>query len=314
MTGARRQRARARPAAADLGRRLVLGPRVARAAEDRLLPAPHQRPVPATTSTKWPSRPPLKDQERAGVDIVSDGELRRDNDIDYFLARMPGVEIPHVAKTVLLRLLRRLRPPPDPGRRRARHARPGRRPPLHPGVHRPPGQVLASPARSRWRAGSTTRPTPNLDDLVLAFARMLNREAEALADAGAAILQIDEPFLAGYPEEVGAGGRGDQHRLRGRRRSDAGAARLLRQPLRPAGLGRPLRVPVPGHPRRPGRPARARVRPQGLPRPGAVQEVPTSTHASGLGVIDVKKPSVETAELIVSRVRQALAGRCRRIG
>src|SRR5215216_4175916 len=41
----------------------------------------------------------LKDQERAGVDIVSDGELRRDNDVDYFLARMPGVEIPHVAKT-----------------------------------------------------------------------------------------------------------------------------------------------------------------------------------------------------------------------
>src|SRR5919202_5363509 len=37
----------------------------------------------------------LKDQERAGVDIVSDGELRRDNDVDYFLARMPGVEIPH---------------------------------------------------------------------------------------------------------------------------------------------------------------------------------------------------------------------------
>src|SRR5437660_4720189 len=41
----------------------------------------------------------LKDQERAGVDVVSDGELRRDNDVDYFLARMPGVEIPHMAKT-----------------------------------------------------------------------------------------------------------------------------------------------------------------------------------------------------------------------
>jgi len=41
----------------------------------------------------------LKDQERAGVDIVSDGELRRDNDIDYFLVRMPGIEIPHVVKT-----------------------------------------------------------------------------------------------------------------------------------------------------------------------------------------------------------------------
>src|SRR6266852_3175335 len=41
----------------------------------------------------------LKDQERAGVDVVSDGELRRDNDVDYFLVRMPGLEIPHLAKT-----------------------------------------------------------------------------------------------------------------------------------------------------------------------------------------------------------------------
>src|SRR5687767_13722425 len=40
----------------------------------------------------------IKDQEVAGIDIVSDGELRRDNDVDYFLARMPGVEIPHLAK------------------------------------------------------------------------------------------------------------------------------------------------------------------------------------------------------------------------
>src|SRR3972149_2524920 len=36
----------------------------------------------------------LKDQEVAGVDVVSDGELRRDNDIDYFLARLPGSSPP----------------------------------------------------------------------------------------------------------------------------------------------------------------------------------------------------------------------------
>ena len=35
----------------------------------------------------------VKDQELAGIDIVSDGELRRDNDVDYFLARIPGVNI-----------------------------------------------------------------------------------------------------------------------------------------------------------------------------------------------------------------------------
>src|SRR5215471_17697117 len=41
----------------------------------------------------------VKDQELAGIDIVSDGELRRDNDIDYFLARIPGVHIPQRAKS-----------------------------------------------------------------------------------------------------------------------------------------------------------------------------------------------------------------------
>jgi len=41
----------------------------------------------------------VKDQELAGIDIVSDGELRRDNDVDYFLARIPGVQIPQRGKT-----------------------------------------------------------------------------------------------------------------------------------------------------------------------------------------------------------------------
>src|SRR5919198_1617149 len=40
----------------------------------------------------------IKDQEVAGVDIISDGELRRDNMIDYFAERLPGVEITHASK------------------------------------------------------------------------------------------------------------------------------------------------------------------------------------------------------------------------
>jgi 5-methyltetrahydropteroyltriglutamate--homocysteine methyltransferase len=39
-------------------------------------------------------------------------------------------------------------------------------------------------------------------DLVRAIARRLNAEARALVAAGAELLQIDEPFLAGYPEEI----------------------------------------------------------------------------------------------------------------
>ena len=40
----------------------------------------------------------VKDQELAGIDIVSDGELRRDNDVDYLLARIPGIDIPVTSK------------------------------------------------------------------------------------------------------------------------------------------------------------------------------------------------------------------------
>src|SRR5262249_55115735 len=39
-------------------------------------------------------------------------------------------------------------------------------------------------------------------DLVRALAGWLNSEARELAAAGADLLQIDEPFLAGYPEQV----------------------------------------------------------------------------------------------------------------
>src|SRR5215208_5766001 len=35
----------------------------------------------------------IKDQEVAGVDIVTDGELQRDNMIDYFVERIPGVQV-----------------------------------------------------------------------------------------------------------------------------------------------------------------------------------------------------------------------------
>src|SRR5947199_3860565 len=40
----------------------------------------------------------IKDQETAGVDIITDGELRRDNLIDYFAERLPGVQIDRASK------------------------------------------------------------------------------------------------------------------------------------------------------------------------------------------------------------------------
>ena len=35
----------------------------------------------------------LKDQELAGIDVITDGELRRDNMVDHFAVRLAGIEI-----------------------------------------------------------------------------------------------------------------------------------------------------------------------------------------------------------------------------
>src|ERR1700721_2592988 len=40
----------------------------------------------------------IKDQEIAGLDIVTDGEPRRDNMVDYFVERLPAVPIDRWSK------------------------------------------------------------------------------------------------------------------------------------------------------------------------------------------------------------------------
>ncbi len=142
----------------------------------------------------------LKDQELTGIDVVSDGELRRDNDIDYLLARIPGIQVMSATKayyydyyeTVVTNAL-----------------------PSHDTI------ALGLAEDFSFTRAHTDRPIkfsftgpfslsrrvrndayPNTADLVLALAEVLNAEAHRLAAAGATLMQIDEPFLAGYPDEV----------------------------------------------------------------------------------------------------------------
>jgi 5-methyltetrahydropteroyltriglutamate--homocysteine methyltransferase len=146
----------------------------------------------------------------------------------------------------------------------------------------------------------------NFDDLVLAFARILNREARALADAGAAVLQIDEPFLAGYPEEVGL------------------AVRAINTVYE--GIQGPTRAVHVCYGNRYARPVweghyeflfptilDAQVDQlvlefarKGYDDLDLFKKYPTRSLTLGLGVIDVKNPAPEPAELIISRVRRAL--------
>jgi 5-methyltetrahydropteroyltriglutamate--homocysteine methyltransferase len=247
----------------------------------------------------------LKDQETTGVDVVSDGELRRDNDIDYFLARMPGVEIPHIAKTFYY----------DYYDAYVRHPIPVD----------DESATLNLVEDLRFTLAYTNRPVKfsftgpfslarrvhneaysSFDDLVMAFARILNREAKQLAQAGAAVLQIDEPFLAGYPEEVGL------------------AVRAINQVY--ADIDGPTRAVHVCYGNRYARPVweghyeflfptilDAQVDQlvlefarKGYDDLDLFKKYSTASLNLGLGVIDVKNPSPESPELIAARVRRAL--------
>jgi 5-methyltetrahydropteroyltriglutamate--homocysteine methyltransferase len=145
----------------------------------------------------------VKDQELAGIDIVSDGELRRDNDVDYFLARIPGVHIPQRAKTdyfdyyeaEVTHPLPELPDEPGAGLGLADDFRFTRQLTRNPIKFSFTGPFSLS---RRIRDQAYAEP----GDLVRALARRLNAEARDLAAAGAGLLQIDEPFLAGYPDQV----------------------------------------------------------------------------------------------------------------
>jgi 5-methyltetrahydropteroyltriglutamate--homocysteine methyltransferase len=143
----------------------------------------------------------IVDQDRAGIDLISDGELRRDNDVDYVLPRLPGVEILRPAKADYLdyfdaRIDAPLPEPPTAGLGIADDFRFARQL-----TDLPLKVSMTGPfSLSRRMRGEGYH---DQGDLVRALARDLHAEAAELAAAGARVLQVDEPFLAGYPEEVG---------------------------------------------------------------------------------------------------------------
>ena len=106
----------------------------------------------------------IVDQARAGMDLVSDGELRRDNDVDYVLPGCPGCESRSPAKADYFDYWTPALRRPAAGDRR-RGPRPWASPTTSGSsrADRPAGQGVHDRRRSRCRAGSATgtgtRPT-----------------------------------------------------------------------------------------------------------------------------------------------------------
>ena len=238
--------------------------------------------------------------ERAGVDIVTDGEMRRESYSNRFATALDGVDLdtPGVALD------------------RTGHANPV---PRVVGPIRRTGPVevrdvefLRSITDRRIKItvpGPFTMTQQAQNDhyadertLALGYAEAVNEELRDLKAAGADVVQIDEPYLQARPEPAREyAARGDQSRAR-RDRGRHRAAHLLR-----------LRAHRPRPPPRLSVPARAQRlrRDAPLARGGAAGSRPRGAARRPdkvivLGVLDLGDAEAETPEVVAGRIRRAL--------
>lgn len=142
----------------------------------------------------------VKDQEIAGLDIVTDGELRRDNMVDYFVERLPGVQIDRSSKKFYYDFYDSVVQ--------------GKIPTASLGLVQDFKFLLANTERASKIC--ITGPHclvkriknnfyPNEEALAIDLARVMNLELKALVKAGATLIQIDEPYYSGFPEDLAWG-------------------------------------------------------------------------------------------------------------
>jgi 5-methyltetrahydropteroyltriglutamate--homocysteine methyltransferase len=150
----------------------------------------------------------ILDQEEAGLDVVTDGEVTRRHYIWGFLAGLTGIDTEHLAQkrtrggrysetTEVARIVGPIEhrtPVFVEGCRLSRALTRRRLKVTLPG----PMTIADSVADEYYQADQKT--------LAMRFAKILNAEARALVEAGADVIQIDEPCFNVYVDEVQAWG------------------------------------------------------------------------------------------------------------
>ncbi len=146
----------------------------------------------------------LRDMERAGVDIVSDGEMRRESYSNRFATALSGVDIdnPGVAidRTGHENPVPRVVGPIS----RTRPVEVGDVEFLRANTDRPIKITLPGPFTMAQQAQDDHYGDG--EALALAYAAAVNDEARDLKAAGADVVQIDEPYLQARPEQARAYG------------------------------------------------------------------------------------------------------------
>ena len=241
----------------------------------------------------------IRDQERAGLDIVTDGEMRREsysnrfaNALDRRRPRQPGKRSTAAATRTRCRAS---------SARSTRAPGAGARPRVPEGRHRPADQDD--------RAGPFTMSQQAQNDhyehdaeCALAYAAAVDAEIGDLFAAGADIVQIDEPYMQARPEKAREYGR------------DALEAALAGHAGTTAvhicfGYAANIHERPEGYPFL-DRARRRRLRPdldraaQSSLDDSVLEGLPGKTII--LGVLDLDDHAVETPEVVADRIRRAL--------
>src|SRR5438552_3275607 len=139
----------------------------------------------------------IKDQEVAGVDIITDGELRRDNMIDYFAERLPGVQIDHASKKFYYdffdSVVRGKLPMASLGLVEDYKF-------LAAFTDRAAKLCITGPHSLVKRIRNEYYPSE--EDFAMDIARVMNVELKELVRSGVRRLQIDEPYYSGFPQDL----------------------------------------------------------------------------------------------------------------
>jgi 5-methyltetrahydropteroyltriglutamate--homocysteine methyltransferase len=139
----------------------------------------------------------IRDMERAGIDTITDGEMRRESYSNRFATALDGIDAEHPA-TIATRSGDRVVP---------RIVGPVRwRGPVEVRdveflrAHTDREIKITLPGPFTMAQQASNEAYDDVDELVIDFAAAVNQEARALQAAGADVIQLDEPWLRNDPE------------------------------------------------------------------------------------------------------------------
>jgi 5-methyltetrahydropteroyltriglutamate--homocysteine methyltransferase len=146
----------------------------------------------------------IRDQERCGLDIVTDGEMRRESYSNRFATALEGVDLDNPG-TVISRSNQNVLVPRVVGKIRRKHAVEVRDVQfLRANTDHPIKMTVPGPFTMAQQAKNDFYPSD--EAMTMDYAVAVNEEIKDLFAAGADIVQVDEPYMQARPEQARAHG------------------------------------------------------------------------------------------------------------